>query len=195
VFNRRHFEQLMGQQEATIHGRSRDRKYQAAVGLVLLDVDHFKRINDSYGHAVGDEVLKAVATRLSGLVRGQDAVVRWGGEEFVLVLPGTSNVGLPIIASKAIEAIGREPVIHDGREISVRASAGAIAWPAWPGQHWMDAVNVADLALYLSKTNGRNRATCFMGLREGADPGRVQADLGGAAAAGDVDLQVVSGPD
>lgn len=195
VFNRRHLEQLMAQQEAVIQGgRSRNRHYQAAVGLILLDVDHFKRINDSYGHAAGDEVLKAVAARLSALVRGQDAVVRWGGEEFVLVLPGTTADGLPVIVAKALEALGNEKVVHDGREISMRASSGAIAWPAWPAQKWTDALHVADLALYMSKAGGRNRATCFMGLREGADPAVAQGNLAGAAAAGDVVLQVVPGP-
>jgi diguanylate cyclase (GGDEF)-like protein len=194
VFNRRHFEQLMAQQEATVQGRSRDRHYRAAVGLLLLDVDYFKRINDTWGHAAGDAVLKSVAARLSALVREQDAVVRWGGEEFVLVLPGIASEGLPVIAAKALEALGRAPVIHDGREIPVRASAGAIAWPAWPGQDWMDAVQVADLALYLSKSGGRNRATCFMGVRAGADLSRVHGDLAGAAADGEVELQVVPGP-
>lgn len=195
VFNRRHLEQLMAQQEAVIQGgRSRNRDYQASVGLILLDVDHFKRINDSYGHAAGDEVLKVVAARLSALVRGQDAVVRWGGEEFVLVLPGTTAAGLPVIVTKALEALGNEKVVHEGREISMRASAGAIAWPAWPAQKWTDALHVADLALYMSKTGGRNRATCFMGLREGADPAVAQGNLAGAAAAGDVVLQVVPGP-
>ena len=194
VFNRRHFETLMGQQEATILGRSRDRSYRAAVGLILLDVDHFKRINDTHGHAAGDEVLKTVAARLRGLVRGQDAVVRWGGEEFVLVLPGTPPEGLPVLAAKALEALGREPVVHHGVEIPVRASAGAIAWPAWPGQTWVDALHVADVALYLSKSGGRNRATCFMGVRDDADFARVHGDLAAAAAAGDVGLQVVQGP-
>jgi diguanylate cyclase (GGDEF)-like protein len=185
----------MAQQEAVIQGgRSRNRDYQAAVGLILLDVDHFKRINDSHGHAAGDEVLKVVAARLSALVRGQDAVVRWGGEEFVLVLPGTTAAGLPVIVTKALEALGKEKVVHEGREISMRASAGAIAWPAWPAQKWTDALHVADLALYMSKTGGRNRATCFMGLREGADPAVAQGNLAGAAAAGDVVLQVVPGP-
>lgn len=194
VFNRRHFEQLMARQEAVIQGRTRNRDYQAAVGLVLLDVDHFKRINDTYGHAAGDEVLKAVAARLSALVRDQDAVVRWGGEEFVLVLPGTVADGLPVIAAKALEALGREPVLHEGHAIPVRASAGAIAWPAWPAQKWTDALHVADLALYMSKTGGRNRATCFMGLQEDSDPAAVLADLASAAAAGNAALQVVVGP-
>ena len=194
AFNRRHFEQLMAQQEATVQGRSRDRSYQAAVGLILLDVDHFKRVNDTYGHAAGDEVLKAVADRLRGLVREQDAVVRWGGEEFVLVLPGTPPEGLPVVAAKALSALGRSPVLHDGVEIAVRASAGAIAWPAWPNQSWADALHVADLALYLAKTNGRNRAYCFMDTKAGADLARIHSDLGAADAAGDVNLLVVQGP-
>ena len=194
AYNRRHFEQLMAQQEATIHGRSDDGNYRAAVGLILLDVDHFKLVNDTYGHAAGDEVLRVVAERLRAVVREQDAVVRWGGEEFVLVLPGTPPEGLPIVAAKALSEIGREPVLHDGLEIVVRVSAGAIAWPAWPTQSWADALHVADTALYLSKTGGRNRAHCFMGLREGADLSRVHGDLAGAAAAGDVDLRVVAGP-
>ena len=194
AFNRRHFEQIMGQQEATLQGSSRDRKYQASVGLVLVDVDHFKKVNDTYGHAAGDEVLKAVAARLRDLVRDQDVVVRWGGEEFVLVLPGTPPEGLPVVVAKALHALGREPVMHEGVAISVRASAGAIAWPAWPDHNWSDALHVADLALYLSKTGGRNRATCIMGVRKGADLGRVHTDLAGAAEAGDVNMQVVSGP-
>jgi diguanylate cyclase (GGDEF)-like protein len=127
-------------------------------------------------------------------VREQDAVVRWGGEEFVLVLPGTMAHGLPVIAAKALAALGREPVLHEGREIALRASAGAIAWPAWPAQKWTEALHLADLALYMSKTGGRNRATCFLGLREGGDRGKVLADLAGAAMAGDAELQVVPGP-
>lgn len=194
AFNRRHFEQLMAHQEATIQGRSHDSNYQAAIGLVLLDVDHFKRINDSYGHAAGDEVLKVVATRLNGLVREQDAVVRWGGEEFVLVLPGTMSHGLPVIAAKALDALGSAPVLHEGREITVRASAGAVAWPALQGQRWPDALRLADQALYISKAGGRNRATCFMGLREGTDPGKLHDDLAAAAEAGVAELQVVPGP-
>lgn len=194
AFNRRHFEQLMAQQEAAIRGRPPDHKYQLAIGLILLDVDHFKHINDTYGHAAGDEVLKVVAARLSALVREQDAVVRWGGEEFVLVLPGTMSQGLPVIVSKALAALGSEPVLHDGRAIPVRVSAGAIAWPAWPGQKWPDALQLADLALYMSKTGGRNRATCFMRLREGADPGTLHDGLAAAAEAGEAELQVVPGP-
>lgn len=195
AFNRRHFEQLMAQQEATMHGRvSRDRNHQAAVGLILIDVDHFKHVNDTYGHAAGDEVLKVVAARLAELVRDQDAVVRWGGEEFVLVLPGTPPDGLGTVAAKALQALARSPVLHEGAAISVRACAGAITWPAWPGQNWADALHMADLALYMSKTGGRNRATCCMGVRDGADLERLHADLAGAAADGDVELQVVHGP-
>lgn len=194
AFNRRHFEQFMQQQEAAGNGRSRDRNYQASVGLVLLDIDHFKHINDTYGHIAGDAVLKAVAERLSRIVREQDAVVRWGGEEFVLALPGTPADGLAVVVAKALSELGREPVVYDGAAIQVRASAGAIAWPAWPAQDALGALRVADALLYMSKTGGRNRGTCLVNLREGADLGRVQSDLAAAAVAGEVDLRVVPGP-
>ncbi|KQQ88568.1 diguanylate cyclase [Massilia sp. Leaf139] len=181
AFNRRHFEQFMKRQDA-------------GIGLVLLDIDHFKQINDTHGHLAGDEVLKAVAERLRGVVREQDAVVRWGGEEFVLALPGTSAEGLAVVAAKALSELGHAPVVCNGVAIPVRASAGAIAWPAWPAQDWAEALRVADALLYMSKTGGRNRATCCMGVRPGADVGRVNGDPASAAAAGDIELRVVSGP-
>lgn len=194
AFNRRHCQTLMAQQEAVLVGRTRDPAYTASIGLVLIDVDFFKRINDTHGHAAGDAVLVALCQRLQGLVRQQDAVVRWGGEEFVLVLPGTSAAGLTVLVERVLRAIGETPVMVGDKAIPVTASAGCVAFPFFPRQHWEDALHVADLALYQSKAGGRNRATCLVRLHPDAQIDRVRSDLAAAQAAGDVELRIVMGP-
>jgi diguanylate cyclase (GGDEF)-like protein len=194
AFNRRHCVALMGQQEAMLATKSRDRQYSAAVGLMLLDVDHFKHINDSYGHAAGDVVLVEMARRLQELVRQHDVVVRWGGEEFVLVLPGTAPEGLTVLAERALRVIANEPVMAEGHTIPVAVSAGCVSYPLFPGQPWQDALKVADHAMYMAKQSGRNRAVCLMAVAEGAQADAVMADLAAAKAAGQVTLQTVYGP-
>lgn len=150
TFNRRHCEQVMA-----------DRDDREPVGLLLVDVDFFKRVNDTHGHAAGDAVLVEVARRLAGLLRGQDAVVRWGGEEFLLLLHGTPAERLPAVAQRVLQAIRGAPVVlPDGRTIAVTASAGAAAWPEHPGQPWPQALERADQALYRAKAEGRDRARC-----------------------------------
>lgn len=194
VFNRRHCQNLMEHQAMTLVGRSRDRDYKACVSFILLDADHFKRVNDTYGHAAGDAVLQVVAKRLKTIVRENDVVVRWGGEEFVLILPGTPAEGLQVVAERMLSVIADEPVVTDGAIIPVTVSAGCVTWPAFPGQHWEDAMHVADLALYLAKSSGRNRATCLLRVDERANLERMRTDLVAARDAGDVVLQTVVGP-
>lgn len=190
AFNRRHCQRLMTHHEASLlQGRSRGQ-----IGLVLLDVDFFKTVNDTYGHVAGDAVLVTVAQRLKTLVREKDALIRWGGEEFVLMLPGTSAEGLAAAAARVLSAIANEPVETDGVRIPITVSAGCIAWPMIGGQHWEDALHIADLALYLSKSTGRNRATCLMAVAEGANVDLIRRDLSAAQAAGDVVLHTVPGP-
>lgn len=194
AFNRRYCQKLMGQQEATLHGRSRARDYRACVGLMLLDIDVFTSINDEHGHAAGNAVLAGVCARLQALIRDKDALVRWGDQEFLLVLPGTPGEGLRVVADRVLGAIGNEPVEVDGAAIPVTVSAGAISWPAFPGQEWEDALHVAGLALHLSKSRGRNRATCFMDIDEHASIERVHFDLAHAEELGEVRLETVLGP-
>lgn len=194
AFNRRYCEQLMGQQEATLNGRSRARDYRACVGLMLLDVDFLKSINEAHGHAVGDAVLVEMSRRLQGLIREKDALVRWSGEQFVLVLPGTPGAGLAVVAERVLGAVCREPVDVDGLSIPVTMSAGGLAWPAFPGHDWEDALHVAGLALHLSKSRGRNRATCLLEISPEADHERIHADLSRAEALGDIRLETVVGP-
>ncbi|GHA83910.1 tetratricopeptide repeat-containing diguanylate cyclase [Cognatilysobacter bugurensis] len=194
AYNRRHCERLMGQQELTLHARDLNGEGKAGVGLMVIDVDFFKKVNDAHGHVAGDAVLKGVAGRLQSLVRDQDAVVRWGGEEFLLVLPGASRDGLAVIARRVLDIIATEPFEVNGALIHVTASAGAVVWPFKDGQRWEEAMHVADLALYESKGSGRNRATYVVRVAEDAQMERVYRDLGAAREQGEVELQTVVGP-
>lgn len=194
VFNRRHFEVLMQEHSTRLQGRSRDRDYQACVSLIALDIDLFKQINDTHGHSVGDVVLVEIAVRLQELLREKDAVIRWGGEEFVLLLPGTPPDGLLVVAERLLQAIGGRPVNASGIAVPVTASAGCVTWPAYPGQHWQDALHIADLALYRAKATGRNRAVSINTVMPTADVERLRQDLRAAEQAGDVELRFIEGP-
>jgi diguanylate cyclase (GGDEF)-like protein len=155
AFNRRHAEQRLAQPQPE------------PLGLVLLDVDHFKQVNDRHGHAAGDAVLQAVAERLQAGLRGSDALVRWGGEEFLLLLPGCSNGLLPGPVERALARLGERPVtLPDGQPLRVTASAGAVCWSAASGEPWQAALQRADDALYAAKQAGRNRGLCVAGAAD-----------------------------
>jgi len=124
---------------------------------IMADIDHFKRVNDTYGHEAGDEVLKAVAEALRSTARGADLVARFGGEEFVLVLPDTSAELAVRIAERlrlAIEALSTDV---GGQVIRVTASFGVAQRAAQDSQ--LEVLERADAALYSSKKDGRNRVT------------------------------------
>ncbi len=194
AFNRRHCDALMGQQEALLATRSRDRNYRACVGLMLLDVDHFKHINDTWGHAAGDLVLVELSRRLQALVRQHDVVVRWGGEEFVLILPGTPTEGISVLAERVLKVVGIDPVMWNGVPIPVTVSAGCVTYPLLPGQSWQDTLKVADQAMYIAKQQGRNRAMCLAHVVGGTPPEMISNDLAAAHSGGLVKLQTVLGP-
>lgn len=121
-------------------------------GIILLDIDHFKRINDSHGHQTGDQVLVAVARLLAGNTRQTDAVGRWGGEEFLIVCPHTDVAGAGKLADNLRRAFENEdfPVVH-----RLTASFGVTCWQA--GDLAEQIVGRADAALYAAKKQGRNR--------------------------------------
>ena len=124
---------------------------------IMVDIDHFKRVNDTYGHEAGDEVLKAVAEALRSTARVADIVARFGGEEFVLVLPDTSAEVAARIAERlrlAIEALSTDV---DGQVIRVTASFGVAQRAAQESQ--LEVLERADAALFSSKKDGRNRVT------------------------------------
>ncbi len=133
----------------------RSRREGTRVSLLLLDLDHFKQINDTYGHPGGDAVLRAVVERLQTTLRPYDLVARYGGEEFVVVLPGCDLVKGTSVAERLRVAIAARPVDSGGRVIAVTASFGLASWD---GAASVDSlVESADRALYRAKRAGRNR--------------------------------------
>ncbi|MGH8145543.1 MAG: diguanylate cyclase domain-containing protein [Rhodanobacteraceae bacterium] len=151
VFNRRHFAALMQPYSSNDPPQ---------VGLVMLDIDHFKRINDSFGHDVGDAVLVEVAQRLQSFARNHDQVVRWGGEEFVLVLHDATPQGLPLMARRLLETVAASSIDLGQHRIDISISAGCVVHPLEPGCPWEQSLRLADTAMYRAKRRGRNRAAC-----------------------------------
>ncbi len=139
----------------------------ASVAVLLADVDHFKRINDTFGHSAGDEVLQSVARRLGAMVRPYDTVARWGGEEFLVVCPGATNEAAIAIAERIRRDIHEEPVGIEGQEsVSVSVSLGVAVLPPHGAEGWQDLVARADEALYDAKARGRNRVELAKDVRE-----------------------------
>jgi two-component system cell cycle response regulator len=140
---------------------SRSIREHSWVSVLLCDIDHFKQVNDIHGHQVGDEVLEEVSTRLLDAVRPYDAVGRYGGEEFLIVLNGCSAEDLAERAEQARKAICGRPFSTSDGSILVSMSIGAITIQDWDK---MDAIEPflkeADQALYRAKAAGRNRVIC-----------------------------------
>jgi diguanylate cyclase (GGDEF)-like protein len=135
----------------------RAKREQKTVGIVLADVDHFKQVNDSFGHIYGDQVLKEVARRIRSKMRVYDGIGRYGGEEFLLILPGTDSVTTMTRADEVREHIAARPVVSSHiREVITMSMGVAISDPS-------DECDVqallaqADIGLYEAKRKGRNR--------------------------------------
>ena len=149
---------------------SRCRRYPNPLSLALVDVDHFKRVNDRYGHPAGDEVLRRVAQTLRELARETDLVARYGGEEFAMLLPSTDEAGAAALAERVRKGIERMEVTWEGRPIPVAASLG-VATLQGEADTGEALVSRADQALYAAKETGRNRVVAFSEIREYASWG------------------------
>jgi diguanylate cyclase (GGDEF)-like protein len=143
----------------------RSRRYGNAFAVLLLDVDHFKTVNDTWGHPAGDEVLRAVAARIQNEVRPTDKPARYGGEEFMVLLPETTEEGAVLLAERIRSCIAELPAAASaGKPIAVTASVGVAAYPASGGDEEA-LVSAADRALYRAKAQGRNRVVRADGER------------------------------
>lgn len=134
----------------------RARRYQRPLALLVLDIDHFKQINDHFGHRMGDEVLIAVVARLRERIREVDTLSRYGGEEFTVILPETGLAGAMTAAEKLRLAVAREPIRWGAESVSTSVSIGAAAFPDHASCS-EDLVRAADAAMYVAKGRGRNR--------------------------------------
>jgi len=187
--NRRHFQAVMATHAGGFEG-----------ALLLVDIDHFKRINDEHGHAAGDQVLVEVARRLDDAVRHGDLVVRWGGEEFLILAPRAAPEQAEQMAARVLRALGAEPVQLADHTLRITASIGYARFPLPPygtAVAWEEAINLADMALYTAKNQGRNRAfgitSTTAATREALR--EVEADFDHAWHAGRVTLLQTVGPE
>lgn len=151
AFNRRYF---MEQLKREVKRASR---YGPTVSLLMVDIDHFKRVNDTYGHQVGDEVLTGVARALSQNIRETDVLGRYGGEEFSIMLPSTDTPGALVLAERLRKIISQTSFEFKGRPLSVSASLGVSTWNADLKDNFEELIRLADAALYRAKEQGRNR--------------------------------------
>lgn len=179
---------------------------QFSGALLLVDIDHFKHINDGHGHAAGDAVLVEVARRLADVVRENDLVVRWGGEEFLIFMPGVQGAQAQALAERVLKAVGSRPVplatqvdTRGVASLRVTVSVGHAAFPLPPGRLPLTlerAINLVDMALYSAKGQGRNRAIGITAVRAGDDAElhAVEADFEQAWQDGRLTLQRLPGP-
>ncbi|WP_252724257.1 GGDEF domain-containing protein [Vibrio hepatarius] len=147
LYNRRALEELLPTEVARAH------RHDLPLSIVLLDIDHFKQVNDTYGHQVGDEVLRITGRVLKLHTRRDDLSFRYGGEEFMVLLPNTDIEKALIVAEKLREEIEESRMLPSKKD---RCTASFGVTQLYD-EEWQSAVERADIALYNAKTNGRNR--------------------------------------
>lgn len=150
--NRRQATTLMAGAVGTASRHGRD------LCVVMVDVDHFKSVNDSYGHGGGDEVLRSVAEIMRRTLRAEDTAARWGGEEFLVILPDIQRDGAERAAERLRSALAAEPIVCDGKLVAVTASFGVAEFTG--EENFEELIARADSALYDAKAAGRDRV-CF----------------------------------
>jgi diguanylate cyclase (GGDEF)-like protein len=160
LYNRRY---LMESIERELHRARRGKEH---LGVMIIDIDHFKRFNDTFGHAAGDEVLRSVANFMLTLVRGEDILCRFGGEEFVLLQVKASAEAIMQRAEKFRQGIGKHEIVDDGQRLGpVTLSIGISMFPDH-GTSAQAVLHAADTALYRAKNSGRNRVVMAPGAEE-----------------------------
>jgi diguanylate cyclase (GGDEF)-like protein len=160
--NRHALDILLEQQtrEAARHGNS--------MSAIMLDIDHFKALNDRHGHLLGDDVLRSIATLLKENLRSADVACRWGGEEFLIILSGTGLTAATKVAKELCERIEKSRPEFNGQPIPVTASAGVTTYRK--GESCESLIARADALLYQAKAEGRNRVCSEVGASEPAAP-------------------------
>lgn len=137
---------------------ARSQRHNSSLAVLMLDVDHFKKVNDTHGHGIGDEVLRHIAATLNGQTRSSDCSARYGGEEFVVLLPDTSPAAALHVAEKIRSTVEADCFrLPDGGTIPLTVSIGVALFPEDTGDYaWLWLVELADQAMYEAKKSGRN---------------------------------------
>jgi len=146
-------------EKALAEEMERARRYKTIFSLVILDIDHFKAVNDTHGHLQGDRIIKGISKILSQSIRQVDLPARYGGEEFAVILPGVDVKGASVVAERLRKRIGESRFPCDGFTIGVTISLGVAEYIPEADQSSSDVLHAADKALYKSKENGRNRVS------------------------------------
>ena len=151
AYNRRHFEDRLRAEIAFAVRHATD------CALILLDLDHFKHVNDTYGHPAGDEILRHLGGIATRALRTEDVFARFGGEEFAVILRGASTRGAGRLAERLREALNQQHAVYEGQEIAVTLSAGCAALSCCATPAPDEVIAIADRRLYAAKQAGRNR--------------------------------------
>ena len=154
LFNRRHFETAIENEFV------RTLRYHSPASCIMIDIDHFKRINDQYGHRTGDMVLKEIARLIKCCIREIDTAARWGGEEFSILLPQTTQDAAANVAQRTLNSVSHYTFSSFTEKITV--SIGIATVPEKTIDTAEKLIHAADLALYKAKANGRDRVECFL---------------------------------
>ncbi len=156
IWNRRHFMQLAG------HELERAKRYGGALAIMMIDLDHFKAVNDTYGHEVGDQALKKVAEVVGAELRKVDIFARIGGDEFVIALPQTGLEQAVHVGERLRENFSGTPIASGGPSLHITVSIG-ITVTGQGSPELTTLLKQADTALYDAKNKGRNRVEVFLG--------------------------------
>ena len=180
--NRRHMKEQLAEEE------KRHRKEAGTLCLALMDIDHFKSINDTYGHAAGDEILRSFAQQVKHMLRTDDVLARWGGEEFLMVLPNTGQEDAMLVLERVKQRLDAIPVEAFGTHLRITFSSGIAVMGA--NETIIDTIRRADKAMFRAKSLGRNRNCLYDPDMEAGAVAREQmkAELACSIAAGQLVL-------
>jgi diguanylate cyclase (GGDEF)-like protein len=136
-------------------------RHASPLVLVMFDIDHFKKVNDTHGHQAGDTVLSEMSTLLTGALRAEDVFARYGGEEFAVICRGSDEHQAQVVGERLRKAVEGHRFVYEGQPIPVTISVGVAVLPNQAVKDANDLVSLADQALYKSKNAGRNRVTLY----------------------------------
>jgi diguanylate cyclase (GGDEF)-like protein len=162
LYNRRYFQQILD------YELNRAKRYQQPLSIIFIDLDHFKQVNDRFGHSTGDLFLKQISQKLSGMFRTTDLVARYAGDEFVAVLPATLQEGAMILAHRIQETLGDYQIMVRGTTLQVSVSIGVDTYENTDGIGSMTLIDRADKAMYEAKARGRNCVRSFQETEKAA---------------------------